>query len=274
MRTRSSILTAALLIGSAAVVAAQEPAATTATGGQAAVPTVPPATPLLGIVDVGYRGESLTGDEARYNRFRDLRPGPFLSRFHTQKETDGWFLRGEASNVGYRDQEFSALFENIGRVKASFDWTQIPLFISNETRSLFTDSGNGVLVVDDAIQRAIQGGTLSATAAGALAQPYEIRSQRNVGRVNLTYTLNRDIDLKVDVRNTLRNGHNLMSFGLGNSPGLSPALEMGTPVEDRTTDVRGQFERVRVEPGAVGRNDAGSAAESVRGYQGGGGSPT
>jgi len=243
MRTRSSILTAALLMGSAAVIAAQEPAAPAAASGQAAAaPAVVPASPLLGFVDVGYRGESLTGDEARYNRFRDLRPGPFLSRFRVQKETDGWFLRGQANNVGYRDQEFSAAFENIGRLKASFDWTQIPLFISNETRSLYTDTGNGVLVVDDAIQRAIQAGTLSATNAGLLAQPYEIRSQRNVGRANLTYTVNRDIDFKLDVKNTVRNGHNLMSFGLGNSPGLSPAVEIGAPVEDRTTDLGGHFE--------------------------------
>jgi MtrB/PioB family decaheme-associated outer membrane protein len=69
-----------------------------------------------------------------------------------------------------------------------------------------------------------------------------MRSRRDVGTLNLVYTLNRDVDLKFDVRNTNRNGHNLMSFGFGTSPGLNPAVEFGAPVDNRTTDLNGMLE--------------------------------
>ncbi len=50
------------------------------------------------------------------------------------------------------------------------------------------------------------------------------------------------MDFKFDVKNTHRTGFNLMSFGLGTSPGLNPALEMGVPMDNRTTDIKGQIE--------------------------------
>jgi MtrB/PioB family decaheme-associated outer membrane protein len=70
----------------------------------------------------------------------------------------------------------------------------------------------------------------------------DMRSLRKVGVLNMVYTVNRDMDLKFDVRNTARDGSNLMSFGFGTSPGLNPAIEMGVPTDDRTTDVKGSVE--------------------------------
>lgn len=247
MRTRTVILTGALLLGSAGLAAGQQEQQSTPAAqlpAQAApAPVAPSATaPKIGLVDFGFRTDSLSGDEARYNRFRDLRAGPFISRFRLAKETDNWFVRGEARDVGYRDQQFSADFERIGRLKAGFDWSQVPLFISRDTRSLYADLGNGVLGVDDAIQQAVQAGTLSAISAATQAQPFEMRSRRDIGRFNLVYTLNRDVDFKLDVNNTTRSGHNLMSFGFGTSPGLSPSVEIGVPVDDRITDLRGKLE--------------------------------
>ena len=196
------------------------------------------------------RGNNLDGDQARYNRFRDLRDGVYLDRFRLDKETETWLLRGEAENVGYRDQRFGVELQDIGRLKVDFDWNQIPLSISGDTRSLYTDKGGGVLSIDPGLRQAIQDATALGTVArdaalsSALAQAsqFQMRSRRDVGTVNLVYTLNRDIDIKFNVRNTNRNGHNLMSFGFGNSPGLNPAVELGAPTDDRTTNFKGALE--------------------------------
>lgn len=246
MRTRTVILTGALLLGSGGLAAGQQEQGTAAAPKPAAQ-TVPAAVPQaagfkVGVVDFGFRTDSLSGDEARYSRFRDLRSGPFVSRFRLAKESETWAFRGEASNVGYRDQQYQATFENIGRVKAMFEYSQVPLFISRDTQSLYTDLGNGVLGVDDSIQKAVQAGTITAATTGSLALPFEMRSRRDIGRFNMTYTLNREVDFKLDVKNSTRNGHNLMSFGFGTSPGLSPAVELGIPTDDRTTDLRGKLE--------------------------------
>jgi MtrB/PioB family decaheme-associated outer membrane protein len=241
MRNRTLILIGALLLTSSATASAQQNGTDAAPQiGQPAV-TAPLATsPRLGIVEFGVRGEDLTGDAARYNRFRDLREGLFMSRFKLEKETQTWFFSGRANNVGYRDQQYFLDFQNIGKVKASFEYNQVPLFISDITRSLYRDQGNGVLAIDDAIQSGIQGGTLTLTNALAQsAQQFDMRSRRDNARFGLVYMLNRDVDLKFSAKTSHRDGYNLMSFGLGTSPGLNPALEMGVPTDDRTTDING-----------------------------------
>jgi MtrB/PioB family decaheme-associated outer membrane protein len=228
MRTRTIILIGALLLASASLAQAQQ---------------APPAsTPSIGTVDFGFRTDSLMGDEARYNRFRDLRDGAYLTRFRFDRETETWFFKAEADNVGYRDQRYSASFANIGKLKASFEWNQIPLFISADTRTLYRDLGNGVLDIDDTIQQGLQAGTLSLSNALTQASRYDLRSKRSIGNFEMVYSVNRDVDLKFNLKNTLRNGSNLMSFGFGTSPGLNPLVELAVPTDDRTTDFSGSVE--------------------------------
>ena len=86
----------------------------------------------------------------------DLRQGAFIERFKFNKETESWLFNANANNVGYRDQQFGASYRDIGKLKVDFDWTQVPLYISGDTRSLYTDAGNGRMVIDDAIQQAFQ----------------------------------------------------------------------------------------------------------------------
>jgi len=132
----------------------------------------------------------------------------------------------------------------------TFDWNQIPLFISADTRSLYTDRGNGILDIDNAIQQSIQDAALISTGArdaaisGALAgaRQYDLRSDRHIGSFDAVYSFNRDVDFKFNLKNTTRNGHNLQAFGFGTSPGLNPAVEIGVPVDDRTTDLKGLLE--------------------------------
>jgi len=63
-----------------------------------------------------------------------------------------------------------------------------------------------------------------------------------VATFTLNYSLTRDVDFKLKVKNTNRDGYNLMSFGFGTSPGLNPAVELGVPTSDRTANVGGMLE--------------------------------
>lgn len=247
MRTRTSILTTALLLVSAGA-HAQDPQQTATSTSQAPeVMRTPgqPSTPgrPFGRVSFGFRTDDIDGDEARYFRFRDLRGGPFLDGLHFTRQTERNLLRAEASNVGYRDQRFFGQFERIGRLRATFEWNQIPLNLSRDAQTLYTDQGNGVLAIEDSIQQSLQARTT--TIANVFSQqlhPYDLRSQRDTAAFNLRYTLNRDVDLKLSVRNAKRHGNQVFSFAFGTSPGLNPSLEMGAPLDDRTTDVRGAIE--------------------------------
>jgi hypothetical protein len=256
MRTRIVLIGALLLVpaGLTQAQAQQQP-----TNGASAQMTATPASsfqPTLGRVDFGFRADDLSGDQARYNKYRDFRQGGYLDAFRFEKETASTFFRAEANNVGYRDQRFFAQYMDIGKVRASFEWNQVPLFLSagstnitEGSRSLYRDAGGGVLTIDDSIQQTLQAaGNVAAVrdpliaAAVSSSAPLDFRSRRDLGAFNLTYALNRDVDLKLDIRNTLRSGNQVLAFGFGTSPGLNPAVEIPVPMDDRTTDIRGVVE--------------------------------
>ena len=56
----------------------------------------------------------------------------------------------------------SGIYTNYGKVKASFEWNQIPLFYSKDTRTLYDTSTPGTLTLNDGVQSGIQNKTLDA----------------------------------------------------------------------------------------------------------------
>jgi MtrB/PioB family decaheme-associated outer membrane protein len=238
MRTRTLILTGALLAASAMHAQAQDgtPAPTQPQQGATSF------TPKLGTIDFGYRGTSFTGDEARYNRYRDLRDGPLVNNFRFAKENESTAFRAEAANVGYRDQRYYADLQSIGKVKASFEFNSNPLEQVNAT-GFFNGVGTSTLTINDAAQTAIQNNAANAESALATyGNTYNIEGRRDLANFNMVYTAARDLDVKVQVRNTNRTGTNLQDFGFGNSPGNMMVLDMPVPVNDRTTDLRTKLE--------------------------------
>jgi MtrB/PioB family decaheme-associated outer membrane protein len=253
MRTRTTILIGALLLIFAGVVRAQQEQATppsqATAAAQASVKT-PAIAPTLGSIDFGFRADSVSGNASLYQRFRDLRQGGYVDRFRYGRETERWVFKAAAHNVGYRDQRYTGDFQSIGKVKLAFDWNQVPLWISDTTRSIYKDDGNGVLSIDNSVQQAIQNAAAinpaardaAITSALTGATGYDLRSRRNTGTLGLVYTVNRDVDLKLDVKTSQRRGYALQTFGFGTSPGLNPAVEINVPMNDRTTDIKGAVE--------------------------------
>ncbi len=247
MRKTPMILIGALLLVSAASAQAQQQAPAPQSAAQPATPASS-FTPKVGQFDFGFRADDITGDPARYQRFRDLRQGAFVG-LKLNRETETWLFKADATNVGYRDQSFGATFNSIGRVKASFEWNQVPLFSAEGQKSLYTQQGS-LMGISDGIQQAVQAASAvsngardaALNAAFAGAGSVDLRSRRDVGAFNLVYTLNRDVDVKFNLKNTARSGSQVMAFGFGTSPGLNPAVEFGVPLDDRTTDLNGAIE--------------------------------
>lgn len=243
MRTRTVILTGALLLASSGLALAQQQTQPTSQAPSAFAPK-------FGQFDFGFRGDDLSGDEARYNRFRDFRGGAFFENFRFQREEPAWYFGAFADNVGYRDQRYFAEFQSIGKLKASFEWNQVPLFSAAGQKSLYSDLGNGVVGIADAVQQTLQNAVAAGNpardaalnAAFANAGTVDLRSRRDIGAFNLVYSVNRDVDFKFNLKNTTRSGNQVMAFGFGTSPGLNPAVEFGVPLDDRTTDLNGAIE--------------------------------
>jgi MtrB/PioB family decaheme-associated outer membrane protein len=201
-----------------------------------AAPSIPDIA-LVNQIDFGVRGTAFGSgsDPARYQRYRDLRDGGTIDLFRLFKDTNQYRYSLRADHVGYWDQRFSGSYNNFGKVKASFEWNQIPLYYSNSTRSLYDQSSPGTLSLNDSIQSGIQNKTLTLASALNGATAFDLRTRRDIATANLVYSATPNVDLTVTLRNTQKQG----AYPWGGSFGISGAIatELPVPVDHRTTDL-------------------------------------
>jgi MtrB/PioB family decaheme-associated outer membrane protein len=199
----------------------------------------PTFNPTLRALDFGVRVSDVDGDRARFMRFQDFRSGAVLDRGRYTRERDTRWFHFEADNVGYRDQRYSANVDQFGRVKAWFEWNQIPFFYSETARTMFTQTSPGVWRIDDGVQQSIQSGqTTLASAAAALAAPIELRSRRDIADAGVRYQAGRSVDVNLRVVSQRREGNQPFAAGFG----MTTPIELVAPIDDRSTDVGANLE--------------------------------
>jgi MtrB/PioB family decaheme-associated outer membrane protein len=234
--------TAALLLASASLALAQgQPAQ-----GQAAQPPAAAAAPSgwTGTFDVGFRGNSIDGDEARFERYRDMRNGANVN-FQFGRQTDRWALEVGARNVGYRDGSYHVTYRN-SRLRVNLLFDQLPLNYGYYTRTPWTiNEGETVtMTLPDDYQARAQANyqlgipTTAATMANgsiysAIANPFDVQSRRDTIGVGLAYELNESLEAEVGVRSHSRTGN----MPMGAAFAFTNAAELAVPLDDRTTDV-------------------------------------
>ena len=254
MRKRFVTMFAVLLLASLDHAYAQDP------------PTkpVPPADiPTTGLFDAGFRGTSTDGDEARYERYRDLRNGA-ATFFAMEKNTDQYRFNANFSNVGYRDQQYAASYMN-AKVTLSGLYTGIPLNYLYDAPLIWTGDGSGRFTLDPAIRASVQGPTNAAadgtavgvpcapglgpttcnatTAAQAKANrsiynnflaPDDMSVLRSIAAVSMTYRASPALAIRTDFTSTGRDGEMpwAASFAFNNA-NLLPA-----PIDHRNNELK------------------------------------
>ena len=186
-----------------------------------------------GEIDFGGRVTSVSGDPARYQRFRDLREGPTLDRVRFERRTDAWQFQAAVDHAGYRDQRYASSFTRYGKVKASVEWNQVPLFYSADTRTPFRTDAPGVFRLDSAVRSDVQNRVSTTAAFVPLALPFDLRSRRDIAAMRVTYSVTPHLDLKMAFTSTGRSG----AQPYGASFGQANAIELAAPVDHRTNDV-------------------------------------
>lgn len=251
MRNRVVLTTAALLFASFGMAQAQTP------------PTkpLPPATPSVGLFDVGFRGGSTDGDQARFERYRDLQNGA-ATLFSMNKNTERYRFGAQAQNIGYHDQRYQVTYYT-SKANVNFMWDSIPTNFSYLTRTPWVNQGNGVLTLDDAAQRAVEAKTAvgvpcSAGAAPAacgnptqaaqalanrsiyntIAQPFDMQMRRDSAAFDMTYAASREIGVNVGFTTTAKTG----TLPWAASFAFSNVNELALPLDQRTNDVTAGLE--------------------------------
>src|SRR5436309_1370796 len=84
-----------------------------------------PAIVSAGTIDFGVRLNSISGDEARNQRYQDLRNGPTIDRLRYSRDEGTWVFSGGADHAGYRDQRYFGEYRRAGAIKLNFLWDDI-----------------------------------------------------------------------------------------------------------------------------------------------------
>ncbi len=259
MRTRLAVTTAALIIAAASAAQAQTP------------PTKPEpaAVPSVGEVEVGVRGGTVSGDEARFERFRDLREGA-TSFLQWKRHAEKYRIDASASNIGYRDQHYGAEYTD-GKLTVTGLFDSTPLNYLYDAPLVWKNEGGGRFTLPLALRAAVQGptnaandGTVAgvpcapgfgpatcsaATAAQAIANgsiyntiiaPGTIAVKRELAGVKLAYVPVPAVGLNVDFSSTGRTG----SMPWNASFAFNNVNQLPVPIDQRTNELKANTEWV------------------------------
>jgi MtrB/PioB family decaheme-associated outer membrane protein len=234
----TSVLSFAILLVAASAAFAQDPPTLPAPTDSVSIGRSEFTGKWYGTVDLGGRVTSIDGDEARAQRYRDLRSGIYASNAIAGRRTQDWTFEAQAWNIGYRDQRYQLDFDRVGRLRASFLYDQIPLWISADTRTLYVETQPGVFRLEDSMQQSIQAAQATLHAYTDQAVRFDLRTMRRIGQADVVFNATPNTDIVVSVKNTNRDGH----IPFGGTFGFSNAVELPMPLDHRTTDLRTALE--------------------------------
>ena len=234
---RKVMLSFAALVLSASAVQAQTSSVIASEKSNSQVTAAPkPVTPLVtaGQVDFGIRGTDLTGDSARFQRYRDLGDGGVLDRFRFNTDAGRWLFEAGADRVGRNDQRFWGEFLQVGKVRASFSYDQLPTRYSDTALSPYTVESPGVFRMDTAARQLLATNkTTLKNVFPSLASPVGLASGRDTAAFTLSASPSRALDLAVKFTSVKKDGTMpyFASFGFSN------AVELPLPIDNRTNDL-------------------------------------
>ena len=181
---------------------------------------------------IGGRFSSIDGDPARFQRYQDMRDGLLFSgiRYAFAQPDGNYTFNARANNVGFRDQEYFFDYNRSGKLSVTGGYQQIPQFYSVDTKTPYA-RGSTTLTLDDAVQS-------TANTANNLnpyvpvAQQFDLRERRDVGRVNMTASPTPSLDLTASFVTQNHSGE----LPYGASFGFSNDVEIPLPYESRAND--------------------------------------
>lgn len=250
MRNTLMVYTAMLVLPATSVSFAQQAGAPTDTTPTQAAPQR---------MDVGYRGSSVDGDKARWERYRDLRDGPLLGLRGTRQDANAAFTFS-AANVGYNDQQYNLAYNAYGKLKVNGSWNSIPLNYAYNTLSPWKYQGDNVFTLDPAARMLVQTKATGVLGIGQNATDYNnasifrglataspMQARRDVANVGIKYRLSDVTSADLSVSTTKRSGNQPFAAAFA----FSDANELPMELDNRTTDVTTALEWAKPGTGMV-----------------------
>ena len=201
--------------------------------------TVPAGT---NIIDVGVRGTDISGDSARFERYRDLTNGLFLEAIRWDGKKNDWDLTLRGDHSFYKDQRYMGRATKQGQLKAWFMWDQIPMLMSNTTATLFREDFSkepNIFTIDPAIRAQVQPSpsvnpntAIVPALFDANARVFDTSGRRHLMQSGVDYIANPDLQIRAVYQYINRQG----VIPYGGSYGHSSLVEFPAPIAHVTND--------------------------------------
>jgi MtrB/PioB family decaheme-associated outer membrane protein len=225
----------------------------------------PPASNRSGSMSIGAQGGDGIDASSKLQQFEEVGEGLVVfGADYSWRASSGLYFNVKGSNLSLDDRSGSAVLGRKGHFKLSLTWNQNPNWMSNQARTLYTETSPGVFTLSDSLQRSLQAtfypwtapttanpsgvGNTTATdptkagfyALDALladAKPFNLRSVRKTGRAALSVDVTKNLTAEVSYQNDGRDGYKNMTFYAGGAN-----LETPVPIDYRTHDLRANFD--------------------------------
>ena len=193
--------------------------------------------------DFGGRGTSISGDVARYNRFRDLSDGLFFDNFSTKIQNKGWYYDLGGTHAGRQDAVYTGDVTLPGRLSFAGSYQAVPWNISSAatTKTIFLSSGTGTLTIPDYVQSLLHSNAANISQVVPNLTPITLEAHRKYSQGGVEFSLDPDTTFEVHLLRMDRGG---TAVGEGTF-GFSSAQELPVPVVQHQTDLNVGAERVK-----------------------------
>ncbi len=179
---------------------------------------------------------------SKYEEYRDLRDGFFVRRFRLNMDNlmgSKYYFDLQSDKSIYRDQSYLGTFGAWNRFKLQFRYDEIPHVYSSTARTIYTQTGNGVLTIPLLTRTTLQG-LAASTSLPSTIQTQLVPSmnffvpaqQRRMGTVSFLYDLTPTWDVAAAFSREHDSGTRPIGMIFNSSPSASLTGGFGAEVPE------------------------------------------
>lgn len=172
------------------------------------------------------------GRSAQPEEYGEIPNGVILEKYRLDYQNENYVLDVEASNVGQNNQSLEVEGGQPGKMMWKVLWDSMPHLYSNEARTPFVDSGNGILRLPGAYRPSdLQTGSTWFTSHLGGALPYTpLGLDINTGKIDLRFHPGHDFTIETGVMRQTKTGTKATTASFG----FSNAIELAAPIDQTT----------------------------------------
>jgi Putative outer membrane beta-barrel porin, MtrB/PioB len=192
---------------------------------------------------------------SKWGEYRSLPNGASISSLNLWSSGGKIDFNLTGYNVQQKDQQFLGAVKALG-LDLKFNWNEIPHEMGSGARTIFTNTTPGVWTMSSTLRQALQnavdqpGSGASSTTNVIRFMPYyqnllaptfaaadlfDLNGQRRTGNVELSLGKHLPFDVTLMYRNEMKKGYRGQA-GINENFRLSPALQVGQPLDEVTND--------------------------------------